>query len=305
MNKLFKQVTAFLVAGIIALGGLAACGQPEPASAKDIVDRFAAAANRDNYHADLTMDIDISLFGQAMTMSVKSGTDVAGDDAHGTTELSALGQNATYEVYVTKEGDKVVQYQSDTSKDEKSWVKSTLDSGYFTDSLMTQDILSEGEFAKTDTGYTITVPGEKFLSALSSSGVNLDSMLGNTNNETMKEALKDSKAVYTFDKDCMLTGCTFSAEFDYSYGNNDPDSSSDTAGFSISAGVKMTMNLTISGYGSVDAAKVATPEDVKSAAIDTGTLEESLNQLTNLVNEDSTATETSADDKATAEDTAV
>lgn len=305
MNRLFKQITAFLVVGIIALGGLVACGQPEPTSTKDVIERYTAATNRDNYHADLTMDIDISLFGQAMTMSVKSATDVAGDDAHGTTEMSALGQNATYEVYVTKEGDKVVQYQSDTSKDEKSWVKTTLDSGYFTNSLMAQEILGEGEFAKTDNGYTITVPGEKFLSALSSSGVNLDSLLGSTNNETMKEALKDSTAVYTFDKDCMLTGCTFNAEFDYSYGNSDPDSSSDTAGFSISAGIKMSMNLTMSGYGSVDATKVATPEDVKSAAIDTGTLEDSLNELTNLVNEDSTATETSADDKATAEDTAV
>lgn len=295
MNTFIKRTLSIVVVCTMALVGLVACGPSEPTSAQEVIERYSAHENYRNYHTNVAMDYEIEVLGQNMPITIKLDADVADDDAHATVVMEALGQKQNLEMYITKEEDAIVQYQSSSDEKDATWTKTTLDAGSFTDQIISQDILNEAEFEKVEDGYTLTVPGEKLMDVLASSGVDLSGLLSELGDAGFGDAIKDSKVVYTFDKDCLLTGCTYNVDFDYSYGDdvsasNDSDGSSSAIQLTMS--MKMNMDVVISDYGKTDPVAVEVPKDVRENAVDMGELTESFEELTELT--ESNAADTTA-----------
>ncbi len=257
-----------VIAGSLALAGLAGCGggAKAPTTTKELVERYEATANKDNYHMDMDYKIDLDLLGSTMTVDMKGAFDCAGKATHGTMTMNALGQNIEYEMYAEAQDSKYVQYMGTKIGNETTWMSSALDTPFMTESLTKADLLADAEFATTDSGYTLTVPGEKLASALTSMGGG--EMLSSLGTDA-SEMFAGSKAIYTFDKDCVLNGLDFTMDYKYDAGGD----------ASMTVGLKMALNAKISDYGKIDAASVAVPADVKSNAIDTDAISNSLESL--------------------------
>ena len=267
MRTLTQKVVTCLAGAALVLGGLAGCGgAPEPKTTAEVVQRFNENKNHDNYHMDMTYDITMGILGQEVAVKVNYAMDAAGNDAHGTLSSSVLGQDIKSEMYLTKDGDKWAQYTSNGEGAEQTWSKATTDdSGISTSTIASEDALKDGTFEKTDNGYKVTVAGDTFLDS-----AGLKSVLGSTaESDAFKTALKDASAVYTFDKDCMLTDIQFTA-------NANVEAAEGTG---VMIDMKLSLNAKLSGYGSIDANSVKVPDTVKQNATDYGQLSNQLSQL--------------------------
>lgn len=276
------------------LGGLVGCGSSEPKNAKELLERYMANQNHDNYHCDLGMDYEISMFGQAIPITLAFNIDMAGDTGHGNLSKDAMGRDTESELYVQKEDDKYVQYSK--NKDDEKWTKTSIDVRNVTDSIVNGKLLNDAEFAKTDEGYTLAIPGNTFMEALSASGMNVTEIISQLGGEAkVADSFKNTNAVYTFNKDCLLTDLTYVVNFVYSYGGDASAIENETISPKIT--MHMNLNMKLSDYGTIDETKVTVPEDVKKNAVNTGNLFEELTGLVNgeeSTNEGATETEDQA-----------
>lgn len=278
MREFVKRAASVLVASVLVLGGLglAGCGSNDPKNAQELLGRYMANESHDNYHCDFNMDYKISMFGQDIPIVLAFSMDMAGDNGHGTLNTDAMGRATESELYIQKENDKYAQYSK--GKDDDTWIKTSTNARNAADSVVNDALLSDAEFAKIDEGYTLTVPGDKFMEALSASGLNVTEMFSQLGGEkTVADAFKDSSAVYTFNKDCLLTDLVFIVNFEYSYGEDASTINDETISLKITMDMDMSMKL--SDYGTIDEAKVAVPDDVKKNAVNTGDLNEELAEL--------------------------
>lgn len=298
-----KRTATLVVAGTLALGGLVGCGPAEPTNTQELLERYSHAENYGNYHAVLDCDIEVSLFGQTMPLTAKLDLNSFNDAAHGNMTTSIMGEEAQSEIYMEKDGEQFMQYVSTTSADETMWTKSELDGGSLTSELTSQDLLKDATFAKTDNGYTLTITGDKLFEAMEVSNNEMFSMLSQLGDDSMKDELAAHDAVFTFDKDCMLTGIDYAFDYDYEYdasstqGGGSSDDSSDSSSLPLSMSTSMTIKVSIDGYGTVKAEDVAVPDDVKKDAVDTGSLSESLTDIMGEETADTTS-DTAADASA-------
>lgn len=260
MGNFGKKLAGMLLAGSLALGGLVGCGggAAAPTTAKEVYERFEAAANRKNFKMDMSIALDIEALGQSLSMPITGAYEADGDNVHGTmsVDMSALGGDSmTLETYNVVEDGKMVQY---ASADGTNWMTTTTETAGLTTELTNVDLFTDAEFKAEGDTYTLSITGTKLLEALSSMGdlANTLTQLGGS------DMLANTLATFTFDKDCMLTKIEMNMDYDASQ-----------AGGSSGAGatVKMTILANISGYGTVDASSVTVPDEVKSAAINMGT----------------------------------
>lgn len=280
-----KRLVSAIATGALVLAGLVGCGQAqngaapetaaapsEPASAQEVLDRWEADPNYKNYHTDMTAEMSATFLGQSMSMPIKLSLDVAGDNSHGTMEADLTGMGSekmSSELYTEKDGDNYYQYTSAENGDQKSWYKTVQKDANLTEQLTSKKVMSEAEFSKTeDGGYQLSVPAEKLLEAMNDSD-EFSGMLQNMDNEAMKNAISNSKAVFTFDKDCKPQKLTF--VIDYSLDSS--GSGTDDQG-SSSGSMKVSFDIDFSNFGGIDAESVKTPEDVKKTAVDTSTVTE-------------------------------
>ena len=290
MHAFIKRAASIVFASALALGGLAGCnaGPAEPTNAKELMERFEATENHDNFHSDTDINCEISVLGQTVPVTAKMSMDSLGDAAYGTTTGEAMGQNISSETYVEKNGDKYTTYTSSGEGADKVWTKTETDTGSLSSQIVSDKLLDGAEFAKTDAGYTLTIPGDKLLETISSSGMDLSSLVGNSGDTSIMDSFKNADVVYAFDKSCLLQTVTYAVdiEYDYNLDNTDTTASDNTASMSMS--MKLDLSMKVSGYGSVDAAKVTVPEDVKKDAVDLGNLS---NEVTSLLTDTDTAAE--------------
>ncbi len=278
MREFVKRAASVLVASVLVLGGLGlvGCGSSGPKNAQQLLERYMANENHDNYHSDFNMDYKISMLGQDIPIVLAFTIDMAGDNGHGTLNMDAMGRATESELYVQKEDDKYVQYTK--GKDDDTWTKTSVDVRNFTDSVVNDELLSDAEFNKVNEGYTLSVSGDKFMEALSASSLNVTELFSQLGGEeTMADAFKNSKAVYTFNKDCLLTNLVFMVNFEHSYGEDASATDGETTSLTITMDMNVSMEL--SDYGTVEEAKVAVPDEVKKNAVNTGDLNEELAEL--------------------------
>lgn len=284
-----KRAAAFIAASALALSGLAGCGggPAEPTNAQELLERFEQAENHDNFHAVLDYDVEMNVLGQSIPITIKMDMDCAGEAAHGDLTMSGMGQEMASELYVEKDGDTYMQYSSTGEGDDVTWAKSEVDSSAI-ESLTDEELLADAEFAKTDDGYTLTVPGDKLMEAMAASGADMSELFDSLGDDSLKDALADADAVYTFDSDCMLTGFTYDLDFDYDYSADaDADADADSTA-ALTMNMKMSITMTVSDYGSVKAEDVAVPEDVKKSAGEASATIEEINPLAGEYDQETT-----------------
>ena len=315
MFEFGKRAACFAVAGTLALGGLAGCGAqqqgssaassstaPEPTTAMEVYERYEANPNQKNVHSNMTYNMALAIMGQTLEVTGTSESDMVGDAMHSTTKAQAMGQDTTTETYVEKTSDgKYVTYSSSTEEGKTTWTKLTTETGGLENQLIEKDMFKDAKFEKSDNGYKITVAGKEFSTALSSLGINnYAQMMGDE--QALLYAFDNSDAVFTFDKDCMLTNLTFALNVDLgaaagASSSSATNSSSTTTeeGAAVGATMKLDLKVDYTDYGNVDASKVAIPEDVKKNAVDGGEI-----SLSDVAGEATTTEETAASSSSSA-----
>ncbi len=307
MKLLGKRMASVVLAGSLVLTGLAGCGGSQPAqeeqteatseqtaatteqeaeqedagpkTANELILLYKQNGNTNNEHVDFNMDFTFSddststdeygyedTSANGISIKTVASLDCAGDNAHGTLTASALGEETTKELYYTKSGTKYVTYSS--TDNGTTWTKDESDQNVIPSDDLTMDtLMSQGELAKTSTGYTLTVPGNLLMQSLSG-----DLGLGEnaTNSQQLMESFKNSSAVYVFNNDYQLVDVTFNAAFKpaaTAEANKTEDGTEDAtqnAMDSLSASLNLSMKF--SNFGQIQSDAVTVPQTVTSSA---------------------------------------
>ena len=272
MKSISQRLWAVAVAGMLAVGGLAACNMG-PTTTADLLAAYEKAENRDNYHSVSSVSLGSD---DGDKIKIESTTDVAKDNSHSTMTADMFGISTTSEGYVEKaEGEDAgyVNYTSVELAGAKLWAKSKTTAVSNIGALTDSSVLADAEFAKTDEGYTLTVPGEKVYSALTGTDVTYEG-LKELAGEDLANALNTSKAVYTFDQNCLLTKISCPVTFQ----------ETDEAG-AVTSSVSLNFDFTVSDYGTIKAEDLAVPADVSSEAVDLDELQANITEFGNSVAE--------------------
>lgn len=278
-----KRVVCAALAGVLAVGGLAACVAQPPKDAKELVERFNATNDHNNYTAETHLAVTMDALGTSGTISYTENAKVAGDNAYATvlTGLSDNKEDKT-EMYVEKAADgKYNTYSSSQIGDTTVWYKLTSDASLLCKTLIESAPLSEAKLETTGKGYDLVLPGSAFAETLAGSKNNVSNTLGSAVTDGIKSALSGSDLVYSFDKSCKLTGIAYKISTDA----NDGSQSAEGNDAMVSGSIEL--DVTVKDYGKTDAKQTAIPENVKSEAIDATSLIEDVSKVI----EDATGTE--------------
>ncbi|MBR3315027.1 MAG: hypothetical protein IKG18_12910 [Atopobiaceae bacterium] len=325
MKLLGKRMASFALAGSLILTGLAGCGGSQPAqeeqteatteqtaatteqeaqqedsgpkTANELILLYKQSGATNNAHLDFSMDFDVTgapttdEYGyeeESESITVRSGAnlDFVGDNAHGTLTATALDEEVQQEIYVTKEGTKYVTYTS--SDNGQTWTKSESDQSAIPSQDLTMDtLLSQGEFAPTSTGYTLTVSGDKLMATLGND-LGLDNSVNN--DPQLTQALQNSTAVYVFDKEYHLTEMTYNFAYKpaATAAANQTTSETEDTTQEQPSGVTMNMNLSMkfSSFGLIQETAVTVPQTVTSSATESTGDETSYDEYGNEVASD-------------------
>ena len=272
MKSISQRLWGIALAGMLAVGGLSACNMG-PTTTADLLAAYEKAENRDSYHSVSTVTLGSDDGDQ---IKIESTTDVAQDNSHSTTTADMFGISTTSEGYVEKAEGEDAGYVSYTSVElagAKLWAKSKTTAVSNVGALTDSSVLADAEFAKTDTGYTLTVPAEKVYSALAGTDVTYEG-LKKLSAEGLADALNTSKATYTFDQNCLLTQISCPVTYQ----------DVDEAG-NVKSSVNLNLDFTISDYGTIKAEDLAVPADVSGEAVDLDELHASITEFGNSVAE--------------------
>ena len=271
-----REITRKLVGLTTSLAlafGLAACGpaaQPDPTNAEELVARYEANENRDNYHGEGKLGMSISFLGMEMPMTGTMAIDTAGDNSYYVTDITGemFGESVTTksESYSTREDKVFAVYTRTTDENgEGEWTRGETDAdSTLSSAMMSTESLKKAEFAATENGYTLTLNSADIDDLLNAVNVDTDDLVESLGKDFTATPSDDTKVVYTFDKDCMPTNVTFKIGYDFKY-TGETNDIIDLS--SMSMGVVVDLNMDFTGYGTVDAAKVTVPDDVKANAV--------------------------------------
>lgn len=305
MKQLFKRVAGAALAGVLAVGALAGCGEaaaPAPTNADELYEKYAeVAATTENCHMDGAVDMVFSMSGFDVNMAIKSSMDAAGNYLHGTTTIKADQEGIDpieSEFYMVKSDNEVVTYTkgggsamsllglgADGTEAGETWTKgnTSMDALGDLSKPMSKEVFADAEFEATDAGYVVRPKGDKIADEI----VNVFAQMNGTDLESAdKEAIQSVKDTITK----VLEGTTYELVFDKEYRLSEAsikglDISSDTlasasgseedaaAAFPFEFKLSLDGTVTYSNYGGVDEASVKVPDDVASSAVDTSDLD--------------------------------
>lgn len=251
--KFVKRAMGMGLVATLVLSGFTAC-DGGPKSTAELLERFEALENRQNYTFE--SDVDISL-GADRAIAFESEGEVTPEASHMTTKGSIFGHDTAFNRYVEKQDDNHIQYRSYEISGIRVWARSMVDDISPLSTLSAHDLLDHATFAATSDGYVLSVPGIDFAEACA--GVcreALPDISKDAEAERLKEALAASEAVYAFDKDCALREISYSVDM----GDGGEQDAATVATVAI--------DCSVLDYGTVDAEKVSVPQSVRDTAID-------------------------------------
>ena len=275
MFDMGKRFICAALTSSLAICGLTACVAQPPKNAKELIERFNANNDHGNYSAETQLSVSMDALGTSGTINYTESANVAGDNAHATitTGLSESDQSKS-EMYVEKDKDgKYNTYTSAQIGDTTVWYKLTTDSGLLCKTLIENPALSEANFETTNDGYNLVLSGSTFADTITGTQNSLTNSLGGSLAEGVKSALSGADIVYSYNKNCMLTGIT------YKVSSNSNDNSQSTEGNETMFSGSIELNAAVKDYGKTDAKVTAIPENVKSEAIDATSLIEDVSKV--------------------------
>lgn len=266
MHNLKRQIVCLAVTGSLAIAGLAGCAQAgqvaqtkEPSSATELAEVNEKTPGAKNYHFEGDLEVNVDIMGQALPVKASVGGDTVDGNTHLSMTTEIMGEKQQNETYLVKEGNSFVSYScSKTDGEAQQWGKMEIGSNPI-DSLTSKSLLSEGELSKDGDAYAITLTGEQVLNAIASTDKDLENALKDAGATDLRNALKNCKLVFAYDKAANNT--SQSASFDYG-------TKSELMGQSVEMSIKLAANMKLTNHGKVDASKVAVPDSVKSSAVD-------------------------------------
>ena len=255
-------VAALLVA-VIALGAATGCSWlGEPSSTENLLVRYAANKDNDNFVLDGRADLSLAVSGLRTNLPITAHFEVAGQAARGTVaiDLSALGDGfgmVGFDIRGEMVGHDIIWYvrkQGSTGL----WSSSQVNTSFSIDIPLIVDVLSSSRFVRVayDTDervcYELTMPAASLLDAVMGMG-DITTSFGALDQEALDAALGESKVHVCFTKDCLA--CAVSCDLAFTYQDE-----------RIPVPVTVYLNLegNIDQYGHVDPASAAVDDDVRN-----------------------------------------
>ena len=268
MRKRGAFVRALLL-GALVLVGLVGCSDTRPpATTEGLLVRYVANENVDNFAANAEVDLSVTAMGVRARIPVLLDMDVAGDAAHGTAtvDLSSLNtRNYVMEAYIEQTDNSIDCYLGRKFKKRPTtWRKWTIDTTSSVDITTLTDLLSVSEFTTVakdsdeQVAYELTVPSSLVLKTAFKIAKNPVEVAG-MDEQGLIDAVGNDKVRVDFSKDCLLRSITVSELFNFK--------SEQTNDLQVKVG--LDASAIFEGYGTIDPASVAVPDEVRESATPT------------------------------------
>lgn len=256
---------AMAVFGVLALVAvLTGCTMGAPATTEELLVRYAANENVDNFHVRANMDLSVSAFGVHATIPVTADLNAANNKAHGviTVGLSSLDtRDYEIEVYAELDHDVFVCHIGTSNGNATTWKCWTVNMTSDVDILTLTKLLASSELTKIakdsdpEVCYELTVPTSTVLETVFDVTEG-SAEVGGMDEQGMIDTVGDDKVRVGFTKDCLLrsfaTGVLANLKSEQT--NN------------VSVRVGLEISAVFDKYGEIDPASVALTGNVLNAA---------------------------------------
>ena len=263
MATMMRRLVGATLAGVLALTSLAGCDS-KPKTTAELLERFGQFEQKDNYHFDRTITLG-SADGESIEL-VSTG-DVAGGLSHVKTQGNLFGVSLGFDTYCEPAEQGYTDFVSTEVAGKTLWMRKAAQKSQDLSALVAPEVIGDAEFAGSESGYTLTIPADKFVSAMTGSDMTVETLSQSTEN-SLANAMADAKAVYEFDSDAHLTGISCSATIT----ENAEDGT-------VTSETPTSVTYTVSGYGTIEEAGVAVPEQVRTEAVDLDAIGSSIDEF--------------------------
>lgn len=262
-----KRVMAMLFACVVVLGLCGCSTFGAPATTEELLVRYVANENVNNFSAKVNVDMSVRALGVRTAIPITTNLRTANNVAHGTIEvdLSALDtRNYTMEFYAELLDDAIYCYvgtPADAGTTWKLWtigMTSSIDIFTITDLLSSSELTLLAKDSDSQVSYELTVPTEKVLQTAFDISVN-PAEVGGMDERGMLDAVSEDKVRVGFTKDCLMRSLESSVMLTFK--------SEETNNVEVRSGVEVS--ATLDDYGKVDPSEVAIPNEVRDAAVPT------------------------------------
>ncbi len=262
-----KQTVAIVLALMLALGmcGCAAFGAP--ATTEELLVRYAANENVDNFSAEVDVGLSVNTLGVRAIIPIVTSLHATENTAHGTivVGLSSL-DTRDYEVeFYAELLDDALNFYIGTPKGEQTaWKRWTVDMTSKIDIFTITDLLSASELtliskdSDAQVRYELTVPTDKLLETAFDVTAG-SAEVGGMDEQGMLDAVGNDKVRIGFTEDCLMRLVDSSVLLTFK--------SAETNDVEVRTGIDVT--ATLEDYGKVDVPEVAIPNEVREAAVPT------------------------------------
>ena len=253
---LLALVLAFELCGCSAFGA--------PATTEELLVRYVASENVDNYSAKANVGINVNTLGVRATIPVTVNSRTVNNVSHGTIEidLSSLDtRNYTMEFYAELLDDALDCYIGTPSGGKTAWKRWKVDTTSKVDILTVSELLSASELtiiakdSDPQVMFELAVPTATVLETLFDITAN-PAEVGGMDEQGMIEAVGKDKVHVGFTEECLMRSLDTEALVSFR--------SAETNNVEVRMGIEI--DATLDDYGKVDPAEVAIPQEVRDSA---------------------------------------
>lgn len=262
-----KRALALLGAFMFVLGLCGCSAFGAPATTEELLVRYVANENVDNFGAEVNASLNVNALGVRAGIPITTNLRAAGNVAHGTidVDLSALDtRNYPIEFYAELLDDALNCYIGTPSGERTTWKLWKVDMTSKIDIFTVTDLLSASELTLLSTDsdpevrYELAVPAAKVLETAFDVTAGPAEVAG-MDEQSLIEAIGNGKVRVGFTEECLMRSLATSAMLTFR--------SAETNNVQVRTGIDVS--ATLDDYGKVDATEVAIPDEVRDKAAPT------------------------------------
>ncbi len=259
MAVLLTCLLAFELCGCSALGA--------PATTEELLVRYVANENVDNYRAKVDVGLSINALGVRAAIPISCVLSTANRVAHGTIklDLSSLDtRNYEMEFYAELLDDAVNFFIGAPGKKGTRWKLWAIDTTSKIDIFTVTELLEAAELtmiakdSDEQVCYELSVPMEKVLAT--AFDITADpAEVGGMDEQGMMDAVSNDKVRVGFNEDCLMRSLDTGLMLTF----KSPETNN------VEVRTEVDVSETIDDYGKVDLTEVAIPSEVREEAVPT------------------------------------
>ncbi|MBR3159013.1 MAG: hypothetical protein IKF14_07895 [Atopobiaceae bacterium] len=262
-----KRVMAIFFSFVLVLGMCGCSAFGAPATTEELLVRYVANENVDNFSARVDVGLNVNTLGMRAIIPITASLRTADNTAHGTIQvgLSSL-DTRDYEIeFYAELLDDVLNYYIGTPQGEQTtWKLWTVDMTSKIDIFTITDLLSASELtliskdADSLVRYELSVPAEKILQTVFDVTAG-SAEVGGMDEQGMLDAVASDKVRTGFTEECLMRSLDTAVLLTFK--------SAETNNVEVRTGIDISS--TLDDYGKVEPADVAIPDEVRDAAVPT------------------------------------